>query len=84
MSWKGEEGYKGLMRITDMSALLTIECPRCSETLSDRYSNFPSPVNSMRKPGITWTNSFSSWNERNPVVASALLAVSERSNFKSE
>lgn len=50
---------------------LTMECPRCSETLSDRYSSFPSPVRSIRNPGSACMNSDSSWRDRNPALPSA-------------
>lgn len=54
---------------------LTMECPRCSETLSDRYRSFPSPVRSIKNPGSACTNSDSSWKDRNPALSSRLAAV---------
>lgn len=60
---------------TNQNSVLTMECPRCSVTLSDRYRSFPSPVSSIRNPGSACINSDNSWKDRNCALSSTPAAV---------
>lgn len=61
-----------------------MECPRCSETLSDRYRSFPSPVSSIRNPGISCINSDSSWKDRKLSPRPAVLPAPTDNKHKSK